>query len=192
MDIGSAKEHDIVVNEGFLYYGNFSNISADDTFIKTLADKLLGVTQDKISVSIKPKIRQIKNAAMKVKGWETIDEWDAKITGELLDFNEKLLEASLFKQVKDSDKIHYETVQGLIDESNYKDLLIVGKNISGNPIIVHVKNTYNTAGITLDLVGKSDAAVKFEFDSAYESKKINPVAIYGSFTEMQQAQLQTQ
>lgn len=190
MDIGSAKEHDIVVNEGFLYYGNFSSISADDTFIKTLADKLLGVTQDKVSVSIKPKIRQIKNAAMKVKGWETIDEWEVKITGELLDFNEKLLEASLFKQVKDSEKVHYETVQGLIDESNYKDLLIVGKNISGNPIIVHVKNTYNNAGITMDLVGKSDSAVKFEFDSAYESEQVNPVAIYGSFTEMQQVQTQ--
>lgn len=181
-DIGTAAQHPLVVNEGFMYYGDFSKVTITNTdeFVESLKAQLLGVSKDKITVSAKPKIRQIKNAADKVKGWETIDKWDVKVTADMLDFNTNLLESSLFKKVES----RYEAIQGLIPASSYKDLLIVGWDINEKPVIVHIKNTYNNEGLGFDLKGQDESGFKVEFNAAYESQKISPVSVYATFTEM--------
>lgn len=186
MDIGTAAEHPLVVNEGFMYYGNFSNIQPTKDFVDTLKTQLLGVSKDKITISAKPKIRQIKNAAGREKGWQSIDKWDVKITADMLDFNETLLTASLFNK---SDTGKYEAIQGLIPSACYKDLLIIGNDIAGKPVIIHIPNSYSSQGLGFDLKDNDESGFKVEFDGAYESQEVSPVNVYATFAEMAKAQI---
>ena len=141
IDYGTAKEKNLIVNEGAVYIGsNFQDIKSTKEFVQGLSDKLLGYFEDKLTVSTKPKIEQIKNAAGKVKGFERVVGFDSKITGSLLDFNKKLLETSLFKEVEEG---HYKAHMGLIDVAQYKDALVVGENEQGEPIIILIKDVLN-------------------------------------------------
>ncbi|MDM0458199.1 hypothetical protein QTG90_11020 [Clostridium perfringens] len=187
--IGTAKEHDLVINEGAIYLGDFSNITPSEEFITGLASKLLGVFQDKMTISAKPKIRQIKNAAMLEKGWQTVDKWEAKITGNLLDFNSRFLEASLFKKVTESETTKYVATMGLIDSTQYKDALIVGYKIDDTPVIVYVRDILNTEGLAFDLKGQDEAGLKLSLENAYSGRKTNPVEVYGTFKDMTKAQV---
>ena len=73
IDYGTAKEKNLIVNEGAVYIGsNFQDIKSTKEFVQGLSDKLLGYFEDKLTVSTKPKIEQIKNAAGKVKGFERV------------------------------------------------------------------------------------------------------------------------
>ena len=180
MNIGTAKEHNILVNEGCLYIGNFSNITPTEVFVKGLEDKALGVFKDKLTITAKPKIREIKNAAQKVKGWQSIDQWDVKISGDLLDFNEKLLETSLFKKEEDD---HYIATTGLIDSSKYADALIVGENNKGEVTIVLVRDVFNTEGLNFEMTGNDEAGFKISLENAYDRDTI-PVEVFSNFKQM--------
>lgn len=180
-DIGTAKEHNIIQNEGAVYIGNFSEIQATSEFVKTLAEKMLGVFKDKMTISAKPKIRPIKNAAGKVKGWQTIDQWDVKITGDLLDFNSKLLETSLFKKESNG---RYTAQVGIIEESNYTDVLIVGENNKGEYNIILVRDVFNTEGLSFDLKGKDEAGFKLSLENVYKDIKTVPIEVFTSFKDM--------
>ncbi|MGL4848508.1 MAG: hypothetical protein ACRC28_06210 [Clostridium sp.] len=185
MEIGNAKEKNMIVNDGFLYYGDFSNVSATPEFIETLKGQLLGICKDKVSVSAKPKVRQIKNQSNKVKGWQVIDNWEVKVSAELKTFDDTLLESSLMSE-NGSGKFNAKL--GVIDVENYKDLLLVGKDIKGDIVIVHVPNTYNSNGLNFDMQNKDESGFKVEFNSAYENQEVSPINIFGNFKEMVQSQ----
>ncbi len=141
VDYGNAKEKNLIVNEGAVYIGsNFQDIKSTKEFVQGLSDKLLGYFEDKLTVSTKPKIEQIKNAAGKVKGFERVVGFDSKITGNLLEFNKKLLETSLFTEAEEG---HYKAHMGIIDVTQYKDALVVGENEQGDPTIILIKDIYN-------------------------------------------------
>lgn len=182
MSIGSAKDHNIIVNEGCLYVGNFSNVSATSDFVKGLESSTLGVFKDKLTITAKAKIREIKNAAQKVKNWQYIDQWNIKITGDLLDFNDKLLETSLFKKAEDG---HYVATTGLIDSTKYKDALVVGENNKGEIVIVLVRDVFNTEGLDFEMIGNDEAGFKISLENAYD-KDVVPVEVFGN-KEMAQA-----
>ncbi|EJT6665750.1 hypothetical protein ACSW8Q_17915 (plasmid) [Clostridium perfringens] len=180
-DIGTAKEHNLIQNEGAVYIGDFSEIQATKEFIEGLKEKMLGVFKDKLQINAKPKIRDIKNAAGKVKGWQDIDQWDVKITGDLLDFNSKLLESSLLKKEKEG---HYIAQVGILDESDYKDALIVGENIKGEYNIILVKDIINKEGLNFEMKSKDESAFKISLENAYDTKTI-PLEIFTNFKDME-------
>ncbi|WP_338627505.1 hypothetical protein QJR52_06155 [Clostridium baratii] len=184
-DIGTAKEHNLIQNEGAVYLGNFSNIQATKEFVEGLKDKMLGVFKDKLQVSAKPKIRDIKNAAGKVKGWQDVDEWDVKVTGDLLDFNPKLLETSLFKKAEDG---HYTATMGLIDEAQYQDALIIGENNKGEYNIILVKDILNKEGLNFDMKARDEAGFKLSLENAYKDRQTSPIEVFANFTQMAKLQ----
>lgn len=188
MTIGTAKDHDLVIDEGAIYLGSFSNITPTEEFINGLANQMLGVFEDKIALSAKPKLRNIKNAAKIEKGWQVIDKWEVKATGNLLDFNSLLLETSLFKKVTEGSNVKYVATTGLIDITQYKDALFVGNKIDGTPVIVLIKDVFNHEGLNFDLVGQDDAGFKLSLENAYAGKKVCPLEVYASFTEMAKSQ----
>lgn len=179
MEVKSAKEINMIVSEASIYTGDFSKLTIQNTdeFIKTLDQYYLGMTKDKVTISAKPKIRNIKNAAKQVKGFETIDEWTVKISGDLLDFNANLLEVSLFK--KESAK--YTAKMGLIDVSDYKDIIVIGYNNKKKPEIVLVRNCLNKEGLNLSAVAKDDNTFKLDIENVYDKYTESPVDIYPTF-----------
>lgn len=179
--MSTAKDMNILVNEGAIYCGNFQNITPTKDFIDGLSEKTLGVFSDKITVSAKPKIREIKNAAQKTKGFQLIDQWNVKISGDLLDFNEKLLETSLFKKEEDG---HYVATTGLIGESNYTDVLIVGENLNGDFTIILARDILNTEGLSFDMVGNDNSTFKISLENSYRDRDTIPVEVFSNFKQM--------
>lgn len=175
-DVGNAIDHNIIVNYATLYWGDFQNIAATTEFIKSLDGKELGVSKEKVSVSAKPKIRQMKNAADKELGWQSVDQWEIKVTADMLDFDGTLLSASLFN--KDESGTTFEAIQGIIPVSSYKTLLIIGENIKGEPVIVEVSNSYNSEGIQFDCKNRDEAGIKVNFSGAYAGSKQCPVKVH--------------
>ncbi|MCR6516327.1 hypothetical protein M4I33_15800 [Clostridium sp. LY3-2] len=175
-DVGNAVDHNIIVNYATLYWGDFSTVSATAEFVKSLDGKELGVSKEKVSVSTKPKIRQMKNAADKELGWQSIDQWEVKVTADMLDFDAQLLDASLFKSDETGTK--FEAIQGIIPITSYKTLLIVGENVKGEPVIVEVSNTYNSEGLSFDCKNRDEAGIKVNFTGAYSGKKECPVIVH--------------
>ncbi len=175
-DVGNAIDHNIIVNYATLYWGDFSNIAATAEFVKSLEGKELGVSKEKVSVSAKPKIRQMKNAADKELGWQSVDQWEIKITADMLDFDSTLLESSLFKA--DESSTSFGAIQGIIPVSSYKTLLVVGENIKGEPVIVEVPNSYNSEGIQFDCKNRDEAGIKVNFAGAYAGKQACPVKVH--------------
>ncbi|MGL6187064.1 MAG: hypothetical protein ACRC1T_16965 [Clostridium chrysemydis] len=180
-DVGNAVDHNIIVNYATLYWGDFSTVSATAEFVKSLDGKELGVSKEKVSVSTKPKIRQMKNAADKELGWQSIDQWEVKVTADMLDFDAQLLEASLFKADETGTK--FEAIQGIIPEASYKTLLIVGENVKGEPVIVEVPNTYNSEGLNFDCKNRDEAGIKVNFSGAYAGKQACPVRVHSLTTK---------
>ncbi|EDS79593.1 hypothetical protein [Clostridium perfringens] len=182
IDYGTAKEKNLIVNEGAVYIGsNFQDIKSTKEFVQGLSDKLLGYFEDKLTVSTKPKIEQIKNAAGKVKGFERVVGFDSKITGSLLDFNKKLLETSLFKEVEEG---HYKAHMGLIDVAQYKDALVVGENEQGEPIIILIKDVLNREGLNFDMKGKDNSSFKISIENSSDDGRECPVEIFANFTQL--------
>ena len=179
MEVKSAKELNLILSEASVYAGDFSKLTIQNTdeFIKTLDQYYLGLFKDKVTISAKPKIRQIKNAAKQVKGFEMIDEWDVKISGDLLDFNKNYLDISLFEKTETK----YTAKMGLIDVTDYKDVIIIGYNDEKKPEIVLVKNCLNKEGLNLSAVAKDDNTFKLDIENVYDKFTLNPVEVYPTF-----------
>ncbi|WP_024614689.1 hypothetical protein [Clostridium sp. Ade.TY] len=179
MEVKSAKELNLILSEASIYTGDFSKLTIQNTdeFIKTLDQYYLGMTKDKVTISAKPKIRNIKNAAKQVKGFETIDEWTVKISGDLLDFNKNYLDISLFEK----SETKYASKMGLIDVTDYKDVIVIGYNDENKPEIILVRNCLNKEGLNLSAVAKDDNTFKLDIENVYDKYTENSVEIYPTF-----------
>lgn len=110
----------------------------------------------------------------RVKGFENVVKAEGKIsaTGRLV--NKKLLEASLYaKESNTSEKYDvYRVKEGLIDDSAYSDVVMVGMNKANEKAqIVVLHNAYNT---NLSVETKiDDGSCKVEFVSAYDYANLN-------------------
>ncbi|SCJ00062.1 Uncharacterised protein [uncultured Clostridium sp.] len=111
----------------------------------------------------------------RVKGFENITKAEGKIsaTGRLV--NKKLLEASLYvKESNSSEKYDvYRVKEGLIEDSAYSDVVMVGMNKSNEKAqIVVLHNAYNT-NLSIETKGSDDGSCKVEFVSAYDYANLN-------------------
>jgi hypothetical protein len=171
----------MVIGNAVLYYGTFN-----DTNMQTLVESLtdadkLGLGKDSIKFSAKPKITDYDFAGKedkKVMNMEEITGWDISVSGSCIDFNEKVLTASLMTKSTptDTDKYIVYTPQSSLSTASYKDLVIVGRlKNNPDPVAILVKNTYNADGIQFECKDKNNAAIKFTFEAAYSMDALNDV-----------------
>lgn len=111
----------------------------------------------------------------RVKGLENVVRAEGKIsaTGRLV--NKKLLEASLYaKESNSSEKYDvYRVKEGLIDDSAYSDVVMVGMNKSNEKAqIVVLHNAYNV-NLSIETKGSDDGSCKVEFISTYDIENLN-------------------
>jgi hypothetical protein len=171
----------MVIGNATLYYGTF-----DDTNMQTLvasltdADKL-GLGKDSIKFAAKPKISDYDFAGKedrKVMNMEEITGWDISVDGSCIDFNEKVLTASLMTKSTSAEGDTYAvyTPQSSLSTASYKDLVVVGRlKNNAQPVAVLVKNTYNADGIQFECKDKNNAAIKFSFEAAYSMDALSEV-----------------
>lgn len=179
-----ANEMNIVVDSGVVYYGDF-DISTLDNLMTTINGQELGLIKSSLKFEAKPEIRDIEYAGSlerKVKGMQRILKWDVSAEADILDFNEKVLTASLIKkESNESTKFDVYSPSIDINEGDYKDLLIVGKKHKSNdPIVIHIFNSYNPEGVSFEMQDKNEAPTSMKFIGAYsfEDDTKKPFKIY--------------
>lgn len=171
----------MVIGNATLYYGTF-----DDTNMQTLVASLtdankLGLGKDSIKFAAKPKISDYDFAGKedrKVMNMEEITGWDISVDGSCIDFNEKVLTASLMTKSTplETDTYAVYTPQSSLSTASYKDLVVVGKlKNNAQPVAILVKNTYNADGIQFECKDKNNAAIKFSFEAAYSMDALSEV-----------------
>lgn len=171
----TAFDINMLVDNAVVYYDKFdpSTITDVASYIKTLADKELGIIEDTLKFEAKPDIHDIKHAGSngnKEVGWQRITGWTTKIQTNILNFNDTVFGSSLL--VKDEKGFYTPITEGLIPIENYKDLIIVGEDLKdGTPHLIVVKNSYNTEGISLEFKDKNENAVKMQFEGHSKGKE---------------------
>lgn len=173
----------VIFDSAMLYYGDF-NLENADTLLEELEGKELGLSDGGITFTSTPEIRQIPVAGAlerKLKGYERIIKVDGKVEGEIVVINNDTLEMSLMEKAETTSTKYdkYVPCTGVIKDDKYKSLLVVGTTGSGEAIIIHLKNTYNSV-MEVSTTDKEEGKAKISFESAYDPKKNKevPVEIY--------------
>lgn len=178
------NEMNIVIDSGVIYYGDF-DISTLDNLMATISGNELGLIKSSLKFEAKPELRDIEHAGSlerKIKGMQRILKWDVSAEADILDFNEKVITSSLIKkETNTSTKFDVYSPSTEMADTDYKDLLIVGKkHKSGEPIVIHIFNSYNPEGISFEMKDKDESAISMKFIGAYsfsdDTKK--PFKIY--------------
>lgn len=170
----------MVIGNATIYYGTFE-LTDLQTLKTSLTDtQKLGLGKDSIKFTAKPTITGYDFAGKedrKVMNMEEITGWDINVSGSCIDFNEKVLTASLMtKSTTGAGEYTVYTPQSKLSTGSYKDLLIVG-TLKNNvlPIMVLVKNTYNAEGVQFECKDKDNASIKFSFEAAYSMSALDEV-----------------
>lgn len=167
----------------------FINFDAElDTFDSAVtAGKLLGATRGGGSFSAIPELRIIEVDGLpgKTKGQEVIDSWEVKMSANVLEFSEGVIEKGLVSANKTSSAIPFGnkiTANNTIKLTDYIDnITFVGKRSGSNdPIIIQIYNALNVNGLTLTTSDKGEAVVSLEFEGHFDADNLEtpPFAIY--------------
>lgn len=168
----SAQAKQYIIDSATVYYGVIATETVD-TLLASLEGKELGISKGGIKIELKPEIRNVEfDGALdrNVKGMQRITKWDVKGEGDILEFNPKVLEASLFEKDSSITSTKYDVYkpQSSIVDADYGTMVIVGQlQNSDTPIIFVLDNTFNMEGITIDTKDKDEAAFKMSFEGAY-------------------------
>ena len=168
----------VLMNSAQLYLGasgDFDDLSNIETLLESSKNKILGISEDGITVKIAVDKRDIAFAGKldrAIKGNETIISWSGSVEGTILALSDELLEASLMNKGSDigtTSKLTQFNLQGVgfIPDEKYYDLLVLGKTHENKPAILVVKNTYNES-FELETKDKEDGKVKVVFNSHYD------------------------
>lgn len=145
---------------------------------KLIDTNLLAISDDGVNFEEEKEIYTTSIAGLnekRVRGLERIIKSEGKITGTGKVVNKQLLNASLYtKQENKSTKYDvWKIKEGYIDDANYSDVVMVGRNKDNElaqMIVLH--NAYNTS-LSVETKGKEDYSCKLEFVSCYELDKLN-------------------
>lgn len=154
-----------------------------DAFTPSDADKV-AVSDSGVTISATPEIIDIPYAGSferRNKGDQVVIKTDIKVEGEVIILNEKVLKASLLKKDATVTSTKYDVyvpVSGALVESDYINLVIVGKLKGSNtPAIAVVKNCLNYEGLSIETKDKETGKSKMVFEGAYEGDT-NPYKLY--------------
>jgi len=182
--MSNVKDMNILIDTAVLYYGTFDLSSGLDTIMTQITGKELGVSKGGLKFEAKPEIRDIEfDGALerKIAGLQRILKWDVSVEASVLDFNETVLNASLVKKVTNaSTKFDVYEPSDVIEDVDYKDLLIVGKKHGSNDaIIIHIMNSYNSEGMAFETKDKDESSVDIKFSGCYKfNSNEKPFKIY--------------
>ena len=174
--------NDVIFDSAMLYYTDFDTSNLE-TAIASLKGHELGLSDGGVTFSSEPEIRDIPFAGAlerKIKGYQRILKTTGKIEGQILPINADLLTMSLYKKdtVTSVTYDKYIPTTGLIADSYYKDLVLVGTTADETDIIIVIRNTYNSA-FNLDTKDKEEGKIKVAFEGCYEKgSDIPPIEIY--------------
>lgn len=150
------------------------------------AGKLLGATRGGGSFSAIPELRTIEvDGAGKAKGLIAIDSWEVKMSVNIIEFTQGIIEKTLISTNSTvdtgtlSNKI---TAKNVIELSDYIDnITFVGtRSGSTDPIIIQIYNVLNINGLTLTTTDKGEAVVALEFEGHCDTADLDtpPFAIF--------------
>ena len=166
----------MMINNGVIYLVD----TLTDYKIKTIvasitADNKLGLGKDSIKFEAKPTITDYDFAGRNdrsMKGMQEINGWEVSIEGDLLDFNEKLMNVTLLKEdttETSEDYKKYVPKAKLEDDTDYRNVVLVGTvKDSDKPIIIVVKRTFSQDGLSFELKDAENSAVSLTFKGSYE------------------------
>lgn len=175
----SAQAKQYIIDTATVYYGNIDTTQVD-TLITSLVGKELGISKGGIKIEAKPEVRKVEHDGgldRNIKGMSRITKWDIKGEGSILEYNPKLLEASLMKKDSTISSTKYDVYipQNDLEVGDYQSLVIVGKlHGSDTPCIFIIDNTFNMEGISVDTKDNDEGAFKMAFEGYYESNESNP------------------
>lgn len=159
--------------------------SIDTIDLDTINDKLFGITKGGLDFTAKAKIREIEfdgKLDKSIKEMERVTGWDIKAETEALEITDKIFTMSLLNKGTSTTKFDvYTGLEGLIKSSNYSNIVIVGTlTKTAEPIILELKNVFNTEGFNFKGKDKDEASYKMSFVPRYDISKLNetPFKIY--------------
>ena len=162
-------EKQLLIDSCSVYMGDI-DLTNPDQYKTLLSNMFLGLTRNGVTVSIKPNIKEIDfdgRKDRKVKGMDRILGWEVGAECETLEIGEKLFDVSLFKKVTTSSTKFDKYVPS--GDMAYSNVLLVGTlTKTQEPILVLIKNAYNSEGLTLETKDKDEAGVKMKLVGTYE------------------------
>lgn len=168
----TTKFDDILLDNATIFYTD-ADVTAVDALLTAVEKDKLGTTKGEFKVKVEPQIRQIEYAGRMdrdTKEAERITGWKITAEGEMLNFNDKILSATLMqKETNGSTKYDVYGLKQSIEVTDYKNLVAIGrlKNKAEYGIIV-LNNTYNDAGLEFGMKDNDEASTKFNFTARYD------------------------
>lgn len=187
----TATSKDGLLIDSGVFFKDF--VYGTDTAASALAaGKCIGVTQGGGAFTAIPSMRQIAVDGVKgaVVGFEVIDFWDIKISANILDISANAIKLALgaYTSTVEADGFYDMIVaKNYLTDSDYNtNITFVGKVLgTSKPIIIAVKNTLNTKGISLSPQDNKEGVMALEFKGHYTSADLTtpPATIYYPKTE---------
>lgn len=175
----------LVLDSG-AFFVNY-DVKVDDFDSAVTAGRLLGATRGGGSFSAIPELRTIEVDGLKgkVKGMQVIDSWEVKMSANVLEITESILEKAL---VATTNQLDVETLyakitaKNTIESTDYIDnITFVGKQSgSSDPIIIQIYNVINTNGLTLTTSDKGETVIALDFEAHLDADDLDnpPFAIF--------------
>lgn len=153
----------------------------EDTFDTAITEgKLLGATRGGGSFTAIPELRAIEIDGIrgKAKGLQVIDEWEIKMTSNVLEVTKEGLARALTASEIDTEiNETYDVIsaKNYIELTDYMDNITYVGKISGSdePLIIQIYNAMNTTGLTLETEDKSESVIEMEFEGHYDETNID-------------------
>lgn len=181
----ASTAKNLLLDAGAFFIDYDVEVDTFDTAVN--AGKLLGATRGGGGFEAVPELREIEVDGLrgKGKGMTAIDEWEIKITANVLEVTKEGLAKAL--TASEVDTVTNETydiikAKNYINMEDYFDNLTYIGKISGSdePMIIQIYNVMNTSGLTLETEDKSEAVIEMEFEGHYDESDLDhpPFAIF--------------
>lgn len=156
------------------------DIEEDDFESAIDEGKLIGATRGGGSFEATPEIRAIEVDGVhgKAKGLQVIDEWEIKMTANVLEITKEGLALALTaSELGDTTDDIYDVIsaKNYIELTDYYDNITYIGKISGSdePLIIQIYNAMNTTGLTLETEDKDEAVIEMEFEGHYDETDLD-------------------
>lgn len=156
------------------------DVEKDDFESAIEKGKLLGATRGGGSFEAVPELREIEVDGVhgKAKGLQAIDEWEIKMSANVLEVTKEGLARALTASEVNEDK---EGKYDIISAKNYIELTDYYENVtyvgkisgSNEPLIIQIYNAMNTTGLTLETEDKDEAVIEMEFEGHYDETDLD-------------------
>lgn len=152
----------------FVVESGFDPETAD---LSTIVSKCIGATNGGVSVTATPDIREVEHDGKmerKEKGMERIVGWNVSASATAMELTDTNLTSSLLEKDDTGTKfIKYTPKSGILQDTDYSDLLVIGRAADGQKMIVVIRDTFNNQGFSLTTESKNEGKMEMAYDGHY-------------------------